>query len=387
MNENKTFLSNVLLPQANNFNFLQLFLSYLVVWNHSFALSPLVNGGCGQWGGAFKPFLLNISVPCFAFITALLYINSLEKNGSLLRGLIRPFFRLYLNFLVAIFFSSVLIAPFLFNGSVLDYFYNNLHSIINYIKGNLSLNLQFHIENVLVNARNNHGINGSIWMVPLFLGFYLWASAIYGLKLRNKNKLLICTIVLFTFVVIHFCSFGKEFIPSLARPDFAYLTTFSFLFGCLLFNLKDKFEISIKKLVAVFFIFYIFKGTALHDTFKMVFILNVLLYLSSLQIPILTRFKKLFLDYKISFGIFLYSFPVQQFFSFYFPNTGPITNFALSAPTATIIAVLSKITIERGFYSLADKTYSFFFEGCYQKLGKQNSYEKYNCHGSKCLMP
>ena len=281
MNKNKIFLSQIILPQSNNFNFIQLLLSYLVVWNHSFSLSPIVDNTklISSWEGVFeKPLLTGVSVPCFAFITAILYSKSLDKNSSLLRGLIRPFFRLYLNFSVAILFSALVIAPFLFNGKIEDYYFTNFNAISEYISGNLVLNLKFHINNVLVNARNNHGINGSIWMVPLFLGFYLWSAAMYGLNFSTQYKKYLAILSIFAFVIFHFSPLKNEFIPTFSRPDYAFTTTLAFLLGCIFYLFRDSLEINVRTIVSLLFIFIIFHKTQFHDLAKIAFVLYCVLF-------------------------------------------------------------------------------------------------------------
>lgn len=351
MKSNEVCLSNILEPGKNNFNLIQLALAYLVVWNHSCAISP-ADGSFGS------PILSGIEVPSFAFLLALLYSNSLDKNGSLLRGLIRPFFRLYMNFVFAILFAAIIIAPFLFVDTPLDYF-SNLSTPLHYIRNNLLLNLQFEIPNTLVKARNNYGINGAIWMVPLFLGYYLWIASWFSFSLPQRVLQRTTIVTIFAFLLLFHLK--KDFLPNLTKfNDFAFITTLSFLIGCLVYVYKDKIILTTKKIFGIFFLFIIFKDTQLHDIVRILFVLGLLLYVGKSQI-IQTIYRPTpafkFIKLKISMGIFLYSFPIQQTIAYYFPKSGPAWNFAFSSILVTLVAILSSLTIERKLYSLADRTF------------------------------
>lgn len=167
-------LINILDRKSNNLGLFKLLLAVLIVWNHSFALASV--------GG--KPHLIlgNYTVALFGFISGILVSNSLIKNDSLARFVVRSGLRLYIPFSIAVIAGALLVAPTISNFSDLS-----IKDLLFYIRNCLTFNIQFNIPNVLVGHRNPHGINGSLWCMPLFFFMYALVASIYSIDQLKRN--------------------------------------------------------------------------------------------------------------------------------------------------------------------------------------------------------
>lgn len=61
-------LAEILKRENNNLDLIRIFAAILVIWNHSFALSPLA--------GVINRPIVGIAVPLFGFISGLVITNS-----------------------------------------------------------------------------------------------------------------------------------------------------------------------------------------------------------------------------------------------------------------------------------------------------------------------
>lgn len=165
-------LSDVLNRESNNFALAKLLLIIFVIWNHSFALSSV--------GGRSHLILVSFNVALFGFISGLLITNSLIKNQSISRFFVRSVVRLYVPYAIAVLSSAFIFAPM-----VADLHLLSAADLMAYVKSNLLLKSTFQIPNVLVGHRNLHGINGSLWCMPVFFCMYALAGAAF---LLNKFK-------------------------------------------------------------------------------------------------------------------------------------------------------------------------------------------------------
>lgn len=81
-----SLLANYLNRTNNNLDLFKLLTAVLIIWNHSFPLSP------SPIGAKPYPIFFEYTVPLFAFMAGLTFTNSVIKHNSLIRALIRPFF-------------------------------------------------------------------------------------------------------------------------------------------------------------------------------------------------------------------------------------------------------------------------------------------------------
>lgn len=265
------------------------------------------------------------------------------------------FFRLYISYTIAVVVSALLFAPLLYKNGFLLYFYENLPNAYFYIKSNLTLNSTFNIPGVLENFRNNYGINGSLWCMPLFFGMYAWTIVTFCLNFYKQisSSRILSMGVLIGFLLMSY--YFRDFLPdqSIATLECRNLV-FGFLLGIVCYTYKDSLSIDIRMLIGFCLFAFLFRHTEVSYFMNAILIFYSVLFLSTVRFVVKRK-----LPINLSMGVFLYSFPVQQLISSIFANSLPIFNFLLSTFVALILAYFSAKYIESFLYGVADNLYKF----------------------------
>src|SRR5690606_17227412 len=131
-----------------------------------------------------------------------------------------------------------------------------------------------------------------------------------------------------------------SFLPK-GNEDFSYLP-FCFASGSFLAFYKDKINMSAGVPIGFLLLLYLFKDTAYSRYFFYLFCFTTVLFLSMLD---LTRAIKLPVD--ISYGVFLWGFPMQQCLVHLFPEMSATSNQIAAACLAAIMGTISWYLIER----------------------------------------
>ncbi|WP_211130384.1 acyltransferase family protein [Serratia surfactantfaciens] len=122
-----------------------------------------------------------------------------------------------------------------------------------------------------------------------------------------------------------------------------------FAFGCLLALAKEKINIGIY-LPITFAIIYLLSNS---ETYKIMFFYlatsTLLIYASSIKVVIGIKLK-----HDISYGAYLWAFPIQQTIAAFYPGQ-PYLNMSASIVITTLIAYVSFTLIERPAMNLRHK--------------------------------
>lgn len=173
--------------------------------------------------------------------------------------------------------------------------------------------------------------------------------------------------MLFLCLLVLTFTFDKKFLPISIHTFYPYICVFAFLLGFNLYFLRSQLKINTQLIIALFLFSYLFKGTCLYQELKFTAILVLLLFVSFL--PFVNKIR---LPVDLSMAVFLYSFPLQQFFSFYFKATPPYINFLLTLPVVTLLALFSHYVIEKKCYRLADYLVEKISTFLYSRKNDQN---------------
>lgn len=117
--------------------------------------------------------------------------------------------------------------------------------------------------------------------------------------------------------------------------------------------LRSKNSVEGGAVLSIILICWIFKGTMFYELIKLVALAYSMMYLFTL--PAVMKFRP---KYEISLDLFLYSFPIQQIFSYYFAGQGPYWNFVESLAATAAVALFSALYLEKFLNKLADAIYS-----------------------------
>ena len=304
----------------NNFDFLRLSFALLVVLGHSYGLSG--NGESMELISIISNkqlSLTSIGLNGFFVISGYLIFKSLIRSQSLKGYYWRRFLRLYpalfVVLLLTTFFSFFLYdseIPFLKNKDVYTYLPNNLSLY----------NLQFTIQGVLTKNTHHTAINGSLWTICYELTLYVLLSFLF--LFRENVKLIKCIVfsvfvVFFMGYVFYYERLSDIYFIGLEGKHFLNLGGF-FISGSFLSCLeieKMKHKKPVLLLVSSIFIvsiYYEIYNVVKHIVFPLLILLLAL-------IPI----KKIYDFGKVgdmSYGIYIYSFPIQQILMYFFNFNG-----------------------------------------------------------------
>lgn len=283
-----------------------------------------------------------MSVDIFFIMSGYLIINSLKFSKTPQNYLWKRLLRLF----PALFFLLVLTliwAVFVYSGD------NILKekTFWTYLPNNLSLyNLQYNIRGVFESNPYPNAINGSLWSLCYEFTMYIFILLLFPFK----NMKVLPYIVLAAFLISYYCLFLRpNFLSNIYYalhlvPKQLYRLSTFFIAGSLLtfVNLKKINTLPVKAALAIALILFIVFNFYTYTSFILLPLLTILFGLSYSKV--LNYFPHKFGD--ISYGMYIYGFPVQQSFMHFFDFTPTILTL-FSLPIAAIFSYISWILIEK----------------------------------------
>lgn len=161
---------------ANNFNFLRLLAAWLVLFSHSYhltgaaAVEPLLVLTSG------KMTLGTLAVGMFFSISGYLITGSAYARSSLQSFLSARFRRIFPALTVVVGLSALALGPLMTDQNLTHYFSNT--SVLTYVLRNLTLlHLQYGLPGVFDATPYGAVVNGSLWTLPIEFALYLATGA------------------------------------------------------------------------------------------------------------------------------------------------------------------------------------------------------------------
>lgn len=325
----------------NNLDLIRVLCAYFVIYAHAFVLSPsdgsndilykLTSLGYVSFGG--------VAVKTFFLISGLLVTNSLLSNGNIAKYVSSRFFRVYPAFFVTVLISTLLIGPFMSNLSLSDYL--SSREVWGYITKTLKFDVQYNLPGVF-ESNNLRAVNGSLWTIPMEVKAYFYLLLIYICSLAfGPYKKPLIGLVSLAILVEPFTPLKGHLIAKSDDPSIYLLYPF-FSAGCLLALLKDRLTTNTLLITAVLsFVGFLAVSDEKYRTalFYLFFTMS-LLYISSLKL-----IRKIRIGDDISYGVYLWAFPIQQATASFIIGM-PYVNISISVILSSILAYISFKFIE-----------------------------------------
>jgi peptidoglycan/LPS O-acetylase OafA/YrhL len=299
------------MPKNNAFDLLRIILATLVLASHAFII-----GGYGS-----EPFITftknqtylgQIGVIGFFGLSGYLITGSFENNPRLVVFIWHRVLRILPGFWVCLIITAFLIAPLIYiiNNNLIQSFpfFGNNGSLSYCINNSLLAVRQWNIDSILAKSNYKESFNGSLW--TLFAEFQCYiVTAIFGLLgLINKNRKTFVGIWLLLYIVFVINIVLKtQYGPTFIILSNAFPLYLSYLSGSLLLIYKDKLSFDNKEVIFLSFL------SALLLRYGG-FLLAAPILIPILCITIFSRFK-VRLKYDISYGLYIYGFPIEQLLS------------------------------------------------------------------------
>ena len=321
----------------NNFTVIRIFLAWAVLYGHSFVTQPLpgmqdplkeIFQG-STWIGA-------IAVNGFFAVSGFLVAASLVKRG-IVDYLISRILRIFPALIVCVLVSVFILGPLLSTLSVNDYFSHS--KTWNYLGNALGiLRMEWVLPGVFTeNARPS--ANGSLWTLTVEIRCYLLLGALTFLGFR-ANKF-IGNMLIFTLLAVGIISFDSipllGVIPKWSRP------ALYFGIGVLLYLNRDNVPLDYRIALLAFALGFLSFG---EHWFQYVFppaLIYLIFYLAYNTRPLSTDA----VVGDISYGIYIYAWPVQQIVAQSFPTQTPYFNMVAASLIVVPLAWLSWHGIEK----------------------------------------
>lgn len=322
--------------RKNNFDFIRLIGALLVLYSHSFPLTG---------NGAQEPFIIftkgqlsfgGLGVLIFFSISGFLITKSYVERNNFMIFLKSRFFRIIPALVPVVILTVFVLGPLVTNLTLMEYFYSKMtwKYLLNIFPVKEAY---FWLPGVFAEFPNKSP-NGSLWTLPLELQCYAVVAllGIFSILKKIQNKwFLFCIFVLLNVVIGIFYFKISYFVK----------VQVAFLFGGLYFLLFRYIYwnpyigcMSLIGLIISGFFGYLILGWYVFGTYLMIYLSYELMICS-------WKFMR-FGD--ISYGFYIYSFPVQQ--TLIYLNMGkmkPIQNVIMAFPIVFCFAFLSWHLLEK----------------------------------------
>jgi len=326
----------------NNFNFLRLVLALLVILSHS---PQLIDGDESR-----EPLTMlvgftslgKLAVECFFLLSGYLIVQSWVQSPHIWSFLKKRILRIYPGFIVASFLCAFVVGPL--GAQPEQYFKAFWYG--GFVKSVVFLNIPE--VPAVFEGQPYPSVNGSMWSISLEFTCYLFVLVLGSLGIfRRKMLWLFLAIGLYAVVLYSTLGLSSPYF-SLEDPLFR-LGTFFLTGGCF-FLYRDSVNYKYSwALVCALIIFLCVLVAKIHYLIFAAAGAYLLFYLAFTPISFLKRFKKV---PDVSYGVYLYGWPIQKLILWYFPATTPTVLFIVSALMSLLLGAASWYAVEKPFIKL-----------------------------------
>lgn len=319
-------LSDNVTTRDNNFTLLRFCAASMVLFYHSFALLKLESPGGGT--------LVALAVDIFIIISGFLVTKSWIDNPRLLTFFRKRFLRIVPALVCSIVFGVFVIGPLVTYVSMHKYVTDPL--TINYLKNVFLYPIHYELPGVFENNPYPFAVNGSLWTLPIEVFLYgtVMVLGLFGVfKRRYVVALFVFLLLLLDVYFRSTLEYRNTYVLTMNASRLLKLSILFFV-GSLgyLYNEKIVFNRTFVLLLLVLFLisFRVSYGSIVYF-FTLPYLV---LYVAYAHIPLVKGFQN-WSD--VSYGTYVYAFPVQQTLIYFFNNEINVAALLLLSYTTTLI--------------------------------------------------
>jgi peptidoglycan/LPS O-acetylase OafA/YrhL len=337
------------LVSMNNFHFVRLIASMMVLFSHSFYLFSLtsIDPIHKLTDGRFT--FGNVGVYIFLIVSGYLITSSLLKSTNVLDFIWKRFLRVFPAMWVMILISVFFIAPLITRVSLIDYFKDGLN--YTFLK-NLFLYLPNNNKIPTVFVDNPIGtFNGSLWTIGYEVFFYVLLLFLFRNKMTNVRYLLLFQWIIFLLVQLYLgdsistYSYSTPFLLNLNIEHFFRLFIY-FESGVLLYLFNEVIFKRKTMLVYLFVCIVVFSLFGITNLFIEIILPPTIIFFA-ISNSVFSFVEKLG---DLSYGMYLYGYIVQQYIvSLKISFLNEYSLFLFSLIVSSLIAFVSWNLIEKRF--------------------------------------
>ncbi|MGC7992837.1 acyltransferase family protein [Salmonella enterica] len=328
------YLSEYLKRGNNNLDLARIVLALMVIVGHSAALHP--RGGWVDPVSLFFPFTYSgaLAVKGFFLVSGILVANSAMDKKDVQSFLLARFLRIFPGLLFVVIIIAFIIGP-LFSILPINEYFGTLEPF-KYVAGTITMRVHYFLPGVFIGNADGGSVNGSLWTIPYEVSMYCVMIGMFYLSGFNKKIITITSLIVILSPV-----FMASPVLGTASSAEIYPLQSCFFTGVLFAVYKDKLKINLL-LPVLFALFYMsFRNDALmYISFYLSFSIFVV-FVSGTELIKRIKIKK-----DISYGVYLWGFPVQQSISYMLNDISTIYHIILSIAITIPIAYFSFVFIE-----------------------------------------
>lgn len=321
--------TNTYSSYSPNVNFIKFIAATMVILSHAF---PLASGSSDkEWFNILtnnQYTMGGIAVAVFFFYSGLLITKSLEKNSKLKHYTVNRLVRILPPLMAVVVLSAFLLGPLTTSLSASKYFTNS--GTWRYLLNGI-LVLNYNLPGVFENNVYPNAVNGSLWTLPLEALGYIICYIMFRLRLTQKKPMKILMVLAFP------CTLAVMVLSKYIALGVVYsmvLPVLMFFAGMFYYLLRDEIPMNIKYFILGILIILVtnFTGTLLLGLFIAFPYILAYIGFSCKKLPDLLGNLG-----KISYGIYLCAFPIQQCLVYVFGGSMNIwLNMLLSVPLSML---------------------------------------------------
>lgn len=193
-------------------------------------------------------------------------------------------------------------------------------------------------------------INASVWTIPYEIFAYIILTALFVCGVFKKKYV---ALALFAVIIAKssmqatgFLSFNQEDMERSMLP-------FCFAFGSILALYKEKITPSLSLAIMLWILYFLLREKSIG-----IYSFYTACFYSITVISGMSFFIKMKPKHDISYGVYLWGWPVQQVVSHTYPNSGIFLHVVISITIALLLGYLSWMLVERHAISYGKKVAS-----------------------------
>jgi peptidoglycan/LPS O-acetylase OafA/YrhL len=315
--------------RQNSFDFLRILAAFLVLVSHQFALNGLPEPAL------FRMSLGTFAVLIFFSISGFLVSQSWRQDPHALRFLMKRFLRIWPGLAVVTLLAAFVLGPLVSSLDARAYFAHP--DLLDFLRNLKVVTVRYVLPGVFEDNIYPRAVNGSLWTIPLEVRCYFALLLIGCIGMMKRPWLVAAAAVIFG-------TYYFGFAPDPQNYQFHF--GLYFFAGVCLDLFRRAWEERPLRLLAVAGVMaLIFQLSGQERVALLLLIPSVVMWLGTRSLPLL-RSAGRYGD--ISYGIYIYAFPVQQTVLWAVGKTFPFVGGLLMTALVTgFCAFLSWHLIER----------------------------------------
>lgn len=326
-------LSDVATSRVNNLNFIRFVAALMVIVSHCY--SVVLGGDAGSYllkltGDRLSPG--GVSVGVFFLFGGFLIARSCEHYPEAKKFFSARVLRLFPELLFVVILTAFVLGPMLSTLSPAEYFTNP--QTYKYLLNGVLI-MVHQLPGVFTNNPSGDVVNAALWTLPVEFICYILCFISYKLTKFDKKKFLLLSVPVFVLAAVYYVKFSPLQL-SVVRA------VLLFFLGVLIWVLRDHITISpVLGLATIVLWFVMVFGGA--DNLAMLTAFPVACF--CLAYGMGNHFSKFGTKFELSYGVYLWAFPIQQALAQYFPAWHPYVNALVAALLATCGAFVNHFVI------------------------------------------